>query len=129
MIKKPELLAFRTEIEKSDEKPEKIAKENFNTKYLKKDDNKETKKREVFDEFKQEESPVKDIIKEKAKEENDSSVNESVNLDELESIKVKYFFPFIINLFIYLYLYTIYIHQFLYILYIYFNCLQYFIKI
>lgn len=83
-------MSYKLDYESSEkrEKPERFI-EDKNTKFILKENNKETKKKD-FNEF-IEESPEKEVIQKKAvkREENDSDVDESVNLEELEHIKVK----------------------------------------
>ncbi len=90
------------------EKPEGFAKENHmkfvnkeeNKKFVNKEDHKETKKREGFNSFDVISPEKQQIYKENVNDDNNSSVNESVNLEELENIKVfNYFFLILLMIF------------------------------
>ena len=75
---RPDLLSYKLDYESSE----------IHTKFISKEDNKLTKKKDFVD-FHGESSPEKEIIQEKVKkEDHESSVDESVNLEELEHIKV-----------------------------------------
>lgn len=92
---KPELLNYNDPEIDGEELHEKSYKDN-NTKLMGKEDTKETKKRDNFKEFQMEEDLENKQIKENVKindqDEMESQINESVNLEELEHIKVIYYF-------------------------------------
>lgn len=86
---RPDLLSYKLDYESSEipEKQEHLNEEK-NTKIISKEDNKATKKKDFVD-YHGESSPEKEIVQERVKkEDHENSVDESVNLEELEHIKV-----------------------------------------